>query len=104
MARFALFGFRDPDLPRVAHLIGDALTVHLDMRESSFKGGEYFLHRDVDGREISVEGNVRDEEGILTEPDFPAYAVLIYVNYSNLLAESRISKIDGLEFLRVEEI
>ncbi|MEU6593682.1 hypothetical protein ABZ923_31470 [Streptomyces sp. NPDC046881] len=104
LARFALFGFKNPDVSVVARLIGDALTVHLDMRESSYKGGEYFLHRDVGGMEISVEANVRDEEGVLAEPDHPDYPVLVYLNHSSLPAESRISEVDGLDLLRVEDI
>ncbi|GAA4561238.1 hypothetical protein [Streptomyces collinus] len=103
-ARFALLGTKQTNIADVARSVGDALGRTLSLRESSYRGGEYFFNRDSDGTELSVEQNVRDEEGQYVEPEYSHYRVLVYVNYGNSAIERKVADIPGLHFLRVETV
>lgn len=103
-SRFTLFGSNGFTVAHVAQLIGEALDTELSLRESSFKGGEYFFNRDSEGMEISVERHMPDEEGDYAEPGFSDYEVLVYVNYGKTAAEERIAALSGLHLLRVETV
>jgi hypothetical protein len=102
--RFALFGAKDSNVTYVAESIGGKLHISLSRRESSFKGGEYYFHRSDAGWEISVEENVRDEEGYFTESAFSDCGTLVYVNYADADLEAVIAEISDLRVLRVEAI
>ncbi|MGK5695561.1 hypothetical protein ACSNOJ_22150 [Streptomyces sp. URMC 128] len=101
---FTLLGSKEIGAADVAHLIGEVLSVSLPVRESSFKGGEYFFSRDSGGMEISVERHVRDEEGEYAEAEFSDYQTLVYINYGNSDVEQRIAAISGLRLLRSETV
>ncbi|MFI9809988.1 hypothetical protein ACIHEJ_37775 [Streptomyces sp. NPDC052301] len=103
-SRFTLLGAKGLKVPEAAELAGAALKIGLDLRESSYKGGEYFLHRYIDGAEISIEGNVRDEDGVLTESEFPEYSTLIYLNYSRSELEESLSDVREFDLLRSEAV
>jgi hypothetical protein len=103
-SRFILFGFNGDNVARVASAIRDSLRIGLTRRESSFKGGEYFFMRDSSGMEISVERNVRDEDGDFAEPDFQEYGILVYVNYSTSRVEEKIAALAGVNLLRIDTI
>lgn len=103
-SRFILFGANGSSVARVARLVGEALDAELSLRESSFKGGEYFFNRDSEGMEISVERHMPDDEGDYAEPGFSDYEVLVYVNYGKTAAEERIAGLSGLHLLRVETV
>ncbi|TXS51746.1 hypothetical protein EAO75_09810 [Streptomyces sp. uw30] len=80
------------------------MDTELSLRESSFKGGEYFFNRDNQGMEISVERHIPDEEGEYAEPGFSDYDVLVYVNYGRKATEERIAALSGLHLLRFETV
>lgn len=103
-ARFSVFGVKNGHLASIAQLVGRSLDISLSKRESSYKGGEYYFNRSGDGVEISIERNVRDEEGGDAELDLSDYGVLVYVNYGSMEMEDRISGVAGLELLRVEDV
>ncbi|MEU3529161.1 hypothetical protein AB0E62_35825 [Streptomyces sp. NPDC038707] len=101
---FTLFGAKGLGVPEVGRLVSEVLGVDLEMRESSYKGGEYFTHRYADGAEISIEGNVLDEDDVHVEEGFPEYSTLIYLNYSRLELEERLSRVKELDLLRSETV
>ncbi|MGW5306042.1 hypothetical protein ACWERF_19170 [Streptomyces griseoluteus] len=103
-SRFTLFGAKGLSVPEAAELAGVVLGIELDLRESSYRGGPYFLHRYADGAEISIEGNVRDEEGVLVESGFPDYATLIYLNNSRSELEKTLSEVGKFDLLRTEVV
>lgn len=101
-SRFTLLGAKGLEIAQASRLVGVLLGIRLEMRDSSYRDGEYFLHRYSSGTEVSVEGNVRDEEGELTEPEFPEYTALIYLNYSRVELEGALSAVEDFDLLRVE--
>ncbi|MEV0982473.1 hypothetical protein [Streptomyces sp. NPDC049915] len=80
------------------------LNVDFQVRESSYRGGEYFLHRGAAGLEISVETHACDEDGEYAEPAFTEYETLVYVNNSNPEVEGKMAAVTGLELLRTETV
>jgi hypothetical protein len=103
-SRFIAFGAQGTNIEYVAQLIGEALGVDLSLRESSFKGGEYFFIRTGEGMEISVEQHARDEEGEYAESGFSNYGILVYFNYAPSGMEERGAALSGLRLLRVETL
>ncbi|MCX4400557.1 hypothetical protein OG840_01755 [Streptomyces sp. NBC_01764] len=103
-SRFTLYGAKDFTVADVADMVAAALNIKLSRRESSYKGGDYFLHRDEDGFEVSVEGHVRDEEGNFEEPDFPQYATFVYINHSLPGVEDKLATVQRLDLLRTEVV
>ncbi|MFD8489446.1 hypothetical protein [Streptomyces sp. NPDC059712] len=103
-SRFTVFGASDCTCSDVAASLGEALQINLSERESSFKGGKYYFTRGPDGVEISVERNVRDEEGVYSEPEFSKYKILVYVNYGRVDVDEAVAAISGLHLLRTENI
>ncbi|MGP3980039.1 hypothetical protein [Streptomyces sp. KR80] len=88
----------------VAEILAASLGVEFALRESSYKGGEYYLYQGADGLEISIEAHWRDEDGILAEPDFPQFSVLVYVNHIITGMDEKLAAVDGLELLRCEVV
>lgn len=101
---FTLLGSKEVSAADVAYLIGEALSMSLPVRESSFKGGEYFFNRDSGGMEISVERHVCDEEGEYAEAEFSDYQTLVYINYGNSDVEQRVAALSSLSLLRSETV
>ena len=104
VARFKLFGAKGLEISEVAQLIAESLGLRMDLRESSYKGGEYFICRDESGAEITVERNALDEEGIRTEPEFSEYETLVYLNYGQVATEQVLSEVRELKLLRSETV
>ncbi|MFG3494168.1 hypothetical protein [Streptomyces sp. NPDC047886] len=88
----------------VAGRLSRELGIAFQVRESAYRGGEYFLFDLPSGGEVSVERNYEDEEGFLMEADFPDFSTLVYlsdVEDSTVVAVSRLS---GFVELRREEL
>ncbi|MEE1763539.1 hypothetical protein [Streptomyces sp. SP18BB07] len=103
-ARFILYGMEGWALNEASRSISTALGVEFSVRNSSYKGGDYYFYRGVGRLEISIEENVRDDEGILGEPEFPQFDALVYVNCSISEVERKLSTVEDLQLLRAETI
>lgn len=103
-ARFILYGMEGWALSEAARSIATVLGVDFSVRNSSYKGGDYYFYRGVGRLEISIEGNVCDDEDILTEPEFPQCGVLVYVNCSISEVEQKLSTLENLQLLRAETV
>ncbi|MFC9227528.1 hypothetical protein ACFTZI_00825 [Streptomyces decoyicus] len=102
--RFNLYGFRGGNLDEVERLISDTLGVEFASRESSFKGGAYFSHRGSDRFEVTIERNFTDDEGILSEPEFPLHSTLIFLSYATSEVERLLNALGEIDPLRSEVI
>ncbi|MGW1378474.1 hypothetical protein ACWD6P_29980 [Streptomyces sp. NPDC002446] len=102
--RFNLYGFHGEDLDEAKRLVSSALGVKFTSRESSFRGGNYLLHRGSNLFEITIESNFSDDEGILSVPEFPRYPTLIFVSYVTSEAERRLNAQGEIDLLRTETV
>ncbi|MFB6949048.1 hypothetical protein ACFV85_28340 [Streptomyces niveus] len=84
--------------------LSSALGVKFEERDSSYKGGKYFLAHGEGLQEISVESNWEDEEGFAAEPNFKEYPILVYFNGVGDKAWCLPSGSRVIVLLRVDEI
>lgn len=76
-----LYGFGSMAMPDVARLMQQALGISWRVRESSYRCGEYYLHRGLtDDEELVIQRNCVESEGELAEPSFPDQEVIMYVS------------------------
>ncbi|MEV0204292.1 hypothetical protein AB0H97_03735 [Streptomyces sp. NPDC050788] len=101
---YTVYGVRRLAPRDVAEIVSAKLAADFTLRESSYKGGEYFIHRTADGVEISIEKQFSDEEGELSEPDFPEYATFVYVNRGKSEIDRQLNELDQLHQIRSEMI
>ncbi|MEW1751558.1 hypothetical protein ACIQU1_23040 [Streptomyces angustmyceticus] len=102
--RFNLHGLRRDNLDEAKRLISDTLGVEFTPKESSFRGGAYFSHRGSDRFEVTIERNFTDDEGILSEPEFPLHSTLIFVSYATSEVEGLLNALGEIDLLRSEVI
>jgi hypothetical protein len=79
--------------------VSRALAVGLELRISSFQGGDYYTWRGERGAEVTVQRNFRDEYGELEVPRFPAHSVLLYARGLSEHAYEVLGQLDGIELL-----
>ncbi|MPY60585.1 hypothetical protein [Streptomyces spongiae] len=103
-ARFVLYGIKGTDADEVAHGVADVLGIEFSLRNSSYKRGSYYFHRGAERLSISIERHAHDDEGVLGEPQYPQYGVLVYVNYSVPEVEQKLSTLEQIELLRTETV
>ncbi|MFG2677366.1 hypothetical protein [Streptomyces sp. NPDC048445] len=84
--------------------LSSVLSLNFEERDSSYKGGEYFLARDERVQEVTVESNWEDDEGFMSEPNFKEYSTLVYFNGISDEAWELPSGLRWIVLLRVEEI
>lgn len=75
-----LYGFRSIDLSNIAKELERAFGLNLTARESSYRGGVYYLHRTPGKEELILQSNVDPSEGGAAEPRFADYPTLLYVS------------------------
>lgn len=102
--RYILYGAKEPSAGEVAAAIERSLEVDLELRESSYKGGEYFRHRGESEWEVSVELNWRDEEGILAKPKFPDFPVLVYLSEAPVEIEEIVDVVPQIRKLQSRDL
>lgn len=103
-SRFHLYGSQGHSLKATAHAVSDALDVDLELRESSYKGGEYYYGATTEGFKVTVENNWEDEEGELVEPEWPSFKILIYTEMLTADGERTMSAVPHVTPLRIEEL
>ncbi|MER7990528.1 hypothetical protein ABTY53_33825 [Streptomyces noursei] len=101
---FILYGAQIGDLAAIANLVAERLGVEFTQKESSYKGGLYYLFKDANRLEVSIESNFEDEEGYLSEPDHPSQRTLVYINYADQAVKRLLATEVNLHLLREEEI
>ncbi|MFE3884895.1 hypothetical protein ACFXPQ_18635 [Streptomyces lydicus] len=85
-------------------LVSDTLGVEFTPKESSFRGGEYFSHQGSGRFEVTIELNYTDDEGILSESEFPLYSTLVFVSYATSEVERRLNAQGEIDLLRSEVV
>ncbi|MGW0902840.1 hypothetical protein [Streptomyces sp. NPDC002853] len=102
--RFNLYGAVEPDTARLAKKISESVGCDFAVRDSSYKGGEYYHFQDSSDLEITIERHGRDDDGDLTEPDFSQYTTLVYADNVSEDVEASLRGVEGLELLRSESL
>ena len=104
MKRFDLYGSGSLSVHDIAQALDECGLATFTERESSYKGGVYFLHK-VNSEKISVQANGVDPEGFRAEPDFSDMSTLVYVSGSDRWTElEETFRAIGLELLRTEQV
>ncbi|GGY07279.1 hypothetical protein GCM10010510_61530 [Streptomyces anandii JCM 4720] len=97
--KYLVYGMKSTAVEEAVVAISNALQVTFELRESSYKGGQYFRYRDNGGWDVSIESHWQDEDGLLAKPDFSEYSVLIYVNEVPLEVEGKFDRIPSIRKL-----
>jgi hypothetical protein len=85
-----LYGFRQPELESARSLVELALGVKLSPHDSLYRGGNYYLLKEV-GAELILQRNYDLLDKDLAEPEYPDTRVLLYVD-----GRGRAEEIAGL--------
>ena len=80
MAIYDLYGCTSDDICGARELLEAVLSVKFDIRESEYKGGEYFQWGQTNGEHFVLKRNVDPVDGEPAEMSFPAYKTLFYLN------------------------
>lgn len=107
MSSFDLYGWKNGDLEVLKRKIENVLGIELELHESSYHGGDYYLYGKIEEENYSLEYNKDLYEDEPTEADFSEYIVLLYVNRtkrSKELHDLIEARIDNIEFLRHEDV
>ena len=102
MTTFDLYGSDELTVGEVRDIVGSALRVEFSLRNSGYRGGDYFLWQGEAAEVVTVCGNFEDEDGELYEPEFSDYPVLLQVDGSERAEWIRtlIEAASGLTLLR----
>lgn len=76
-----LFGMADADLSRAGSLIERIVDIRLEMRDSYYRGGDYYLWKGTDV-ELTLQLNYDCLDEDLAEEDFPDSKILVYLSGS----------------------
>lgn len=101
---YNLYGVSSLSLRELSSELSNLLNLDFSRRESSYKGGEYFIAAPTQGGEILVESNWTDEDGHLSEPQHSEFPVLVYANATSLHVRATISGSGSFVLLRSEEL
>ena len=74
-----LFGYSGNNIERVAEVIASTLNVQPELRESSFRGGEYWLYSDGEERATLQRNHDGSPTNEPAEDAFSEWPVLLYV-------------------------
>ncbi|WSI38738.1 hypothetical protein OG585_16455 [Streptomyces sp. NBC_01340] len=98
--KYLMYGMQSTTMSEVASVVGRALRINFEARDSSYKGGLYYRYGHEGEWDMSIESHWRDEDGVLAKPDFPEFSVLVYVNEAPLEVEDEMDRIPGLRKLQ----
>ncbi|MEW8229310.1 MAG: hypothetical protein AB2745_03225 [Candidatus Thiodiazotropha endolucinida] len=105
MKKSDLYGFYGMNLGLVHSQVEEALGICLEARESGYYGGDYYL---LKGDDISLvlQENFVEDDGELTEDDYPDASILLYVNATAELADKYrkllVNKLENVSLLKSE--
>lgn len=107
MNSFDLYGWKNGDLEKLKRQVEKVIGIELELHESAYHGGDYYLHGKLKEENFSLEYNKDLDEDEPSEADHPEYTVLLYVNRTRRSEELRDmieAGIDGVKFLRHENV
>lgn len=101
MSAFGDRSYRWPhsDLPRAAQQVSRALAIDLELRLSTFRGGDYFTWTGDNDAQIIVRHSSPDEDGRPEGPRFPSHLVLLDASGLSEHAYEVLGQLDGVELL-----
>jgi hypothetical protein len=99
VVRGGLYGWKGRDLAGAAKQVAEALSIELELRDSSFRGGDYYNWDGPLGEELIVQRNFRDAEGELEYPEFPEHQVLLQASAFEEAVLDVIGDLSGLDKL-----
>jgi hypothetical protein len=98
----SLYGWRHTDLRAAAEQIAEALSIEFELRDSSFRGGDYYGWRGLGDEELFVQENFRDLQGELEWPEYAEYHVMLDVGGRlSDRAYEVLTALPGLDLLQV---
>jgi hypothetical protein len=101
MARHDLYGAQVGSLAELVAELEKVLGVEFVLRDSMYRGGDYYRH-DGCGGDVLLQRNLEDDEGYLAEPTFPQYPILLYVSGASERYTVLLTGMSRLELLRSE--
>ncbi|HJZ55098.1 MAG TPA: hypothetical protein VKE74_09080 [Gemmataceae bacterium] len=95
------YGFGGDDLARVKTVIETALGIHLEARESFYRGGDYYLAKLPGGDQVALQKNLDLVGGSLRHEEYPEVGLLLLVSSSNRADEfrERLMQVEGIRHL-----
>jgi hypothetical protein len=99
--RFNLYGSPDLPLAVAAERVARALAVPL-ARSTSRLRGIYYRWTGPEAADVVVQANVRDDEGVLVEPDQPMHVALVYATGLDDAGYQALARVEGLRLLDAE--
>jgi hypothetical protein len=106
--RYDLYGWRDLSLDEAARRVERALSIRLEPRESTYRGGAYYAWDGDDGwpiaGELIVQANAPDDEGYLAEAEHPNHRTLLYASRVPDAWFEALSRTEGIELLASEVV
>jgi hypothetical protein len=83
-----LFGAAARELDAARSALEMAIGAAMERHESEYRGGDYFL-LEKDGAKLVLQANFTEDDGEVTEAQFPDAGVLLYV-------DGESSAVDGI--------
>ena len=107
MNSFDLYGWKTGDLENLKYKVENVIGIELELHESVYHGGEYYLHGKLEEENFSLEYNKDLDEDEPNEADYPEYTLLLYVNRTTRSEDLRKiieTGIEDVKFLRHEDV
>lgn len=96
MKKSYLFGASNLGLDMARSAVEQALGSTLEAHESDYYGGDYY-RSDRDGMQLVLRTNFMEDDGEVTEAEYPDAAVLLYVDGDS-------NTVDGIATLVMERL
>lgn len=96
MKKSNLFGAAAQELDAARAAVENALGAVMEMHESEYRGGDYFL-LEKEGAKLVLQTNFTEDDGEVTEAEYPDAGVLLYV-------DGESSAVDGVVTLVTERL
>lgn len=96
MKKSNLFGAAAQELDVARAAVENALGAVMEMHESEYRGGDYFL-LEKEGAKLVLQTNFTEDDGEVTEAEYPDAGVLLYV-------DGESGAVDGLVTLVAEHL
>ena len=96
--RFDLYGSQSLPLSELAHRVEVALGLPVQLRDSFYRGGDYYRGTGDGGRRADPSNELRRPR----RTDFPDHTVLVYVTGADETMTEQLRRVPDLGLLRTE--